>query len=86
MDIRNADDVQMLVEDMGWKLLTPLEIVDKLDELNHEEIKAARLQVNQRVWDETYDDAMATTARWAYTRKHAVFAEAIEAWYQRISK
>ena len=86
MDIKNVDDVQLLVEDMGWKLLSPLEVVDKLDELNDEEIKAARLQVNQRVWDETYDDAMAATARWAYTRKHAVFAEAIEAWYAEASK
>jgi hypothetical protein len=86
MDIKTATDVQLLVEDMGWKQLSPVEIVDKLDTLAQQELKAARLQVNRRVWDETYDDEMAATARWAYTRKHATFTEAIEIWYAEANK
>ena len=86
MDIKTATDVQLLVEDMGWKNLSPSETVDKLDALAHEELRAARLQVNRRVWDETYDDEMAALARWSYTRKHATFTEAIEAWYAEANK
>ena len=86
MKIENADDVQLLVEDMGWQFLSPTEIVDKLDALNQEELRAARLLVNLRVWDETYDDEMAASARWAYKRRAAVFTEAIEAWYSEATK
>lgn len=86
MDIKTATDVQLLVEDMGWKHLSATETVDKLDALNQEELKAARMQVNRRVWDETYDDEMAALARWSYTRKHATFTEAIEAWYAEANK
>jgi hypothetical protein len=86
MDIKTATDVQLLVEDMGWKNLSASETVDKLDALAHEELRAARLQVNRRVWDETFDDEMAALARWSYTRKHATFTEAIEAWYAEANK
>lgn len=86
MKIENADDVQMLVEDMGWKFLSTEEIVNNLEDMNQEEITAARLLVNKRVWDETLDDEMAATARWHYTRRFSVFAEAIQLWAERQSK
>ena len=86
MDIKNAHDVQLLVEDMGWKHLDTEEIVNNLEDMNHEEIRAARHLVNKRVWDETFDDEMAANARWHYTRKFAVFAEAIQLWAERQTK
>ena len=86
MKIQTADDVQLLVEDMGWKHLSIQEIVNNLEDMNHEEITAARHLVNKRVWDETFDDEMAATARWHYTRKFAVFAEAIQLWAERQTK
>jgi hypothetical protein len=86
MDIKNPDEVQLLVEDMGWKHLSIQEIVNNLEDMNHEEITASRHLVNKRVWDETLDDEMAATARWHYTRKFAVFAEAIQLWAERQHK
>jgi hypothetical protein len=86
MDIKNAEDVQLLVEDMGWKYLPKHEIVSNLEDMNHEEITKARHLVNQRVWDETLDDEMAATARWHYTRRFSVFAEAIQLWAESQSK
>lgn len=83
MDINNADDVQLLVEDMGWQNLPIQEIVEKLEHMNQQELKAARALVNQRVWDETLDDEMAALARWHYTKKTATFTEAIWAWKKR---
>ena len=86
MDIKNADDVQLLVEDFGWTNLEPAHAADKLRRMNDEQIAAQRLQVNRRVWDETYDEEMAMKARWHYTRQHAVFAEAIMLWLEGKSK
>lgn len=80
MDIKNADDVQLLVEDMGWRFLPVDEVCGLLEDMNQEELHAARALVNQRVWDETYTDETAAEARWAYTRKASLFTEAIQAW------
>ena len=84
MDIRNADDVQLLVEDMGWhRDLHIDDIVEKLEQINQAELKAARALVNARVWDETFDDEMAATARWHYMQKASAFSDAIWAWKKR---
>jgi hypothetical protein len=86
MDIRTASDVQLLVEDMGWKLLDINEIVNNLEELNARELKAARILVNKRVWDETFDDEMAVKARWEYMRRTSTFADAIYEWQKSVTK
>lgn len=83
MDINTADDVQLLVEDMGWRDLHIDDIVEKLEQINQQELKAARALVNARVWDETFDDEMAAQARWHYMQKTSAFSDAIWAWKKR---
>ncbi len=70
MNINTADDVQLLVEDMGCVGMDINDIVEILERINQQELKAARTLVNQRVWDETFDDEMAAQARWHYMQKH----------------
>lgn len=83
MEINTADDVQLLVEDMGWRDLHIDDIVERLEHMNDQELKAARALVNARVWDETFDDEMAATARWHYMQKAQAFGDAIWAWKKR---
>ena len=63
MKIKTADDVQLLVEDFGWKLDDKVENRNALKEINAAEHRRVSLLINQRVWDETFDDEMAITAR-----------------------
>lgn len=83
MDINNADDIELLVESMGWQTLPVDEVVEKLEAMNERELKQARHLVNQRVWDETFDDEMAAAARWHYMKKTSTFADAIWEWKKR---
>ena len=84
MDIRNADDIELLVENMVWRPKYSVEeIVEKLEAMNQRELSQARMLVNQRVWDETFDDEMAAQARWHYMQKTSLFADAIWEWKKR---
>lgn len=86
MDINNADDIELLVESMNWQTLPVDEVVEKLEAMNERELKLARHLVNQRVWDETFDDEMAAAARWHYMKKTSAFADAIWEWQKRETK
>lgn len=86
MDINNADDIELLVESMNWQTLPVDEVVEKLEAMNERELKLARHLVNQRVWDETFDDEMAAQARWHYMQKTSAFADAIWEWKERETK
>ena len=49
MRIKTADDVQLLVEDFGWKLDDKVEIRNKLKELNAKEHRRVSHIINQRI-------------------------------------
>ena len=83
MKIKTADDVQLLVEDFGWKLDDKVENRNALNELNAEEHRRVSLLINQRVWDETFDDEMAVTARFDAAQRFTDEDKAIDLWFER---
>ena len=86
MKIKTADDVQLLVEDFGWKLDDKVENRNALKEINAAEHRRVSLLINQRVWDETFDDEMAVTARFDAAQRFTDFDKAIDLWFERESK
>jgi hypothetical protein len=83
MKIKTADDVQLLVEDFGWKLDDKVENRNALKEINAAEHRRVSLLINQRVWDETFDDEMAVTARFDAAQRFSDFDKAIDLWFER---
>jgi hypothetical protein len=86
MKIKTADDVQLLVEDFGWKLDDKVENRNALKEINAAEHRRVSLLINQRVWDETFDDEMAVTARFDAAQRFTDFDKAIDLWFERESE
>ena len=86
MKIKPADDVQLLVEDFGWKLDDKVENRNALKEINAAEHRRVSLLINQRVWDETFDDEMAVTARFDAAQRFTDFDKAIDLWFERESE
>jgi hypothetical protein len=86
MNIKTADDVQLLVEDFGWKLDDKVENRNALKEINAAEHRRVSVLINQRVWDETFDDEMAITARFDAAQRFTDFDKAIDLWFERESK
>ena len=86
MRIKTADDVQLLVEDFGWKLDDKVENRNALKEINAAEHRRVSLLINQRVWDETFDDEMAVTARFDAAQRFTDEDKAIDLWFERESK
>ena len=86
MNIKTADDVQLLVEDFGWKLDDKVENRNALKEINAAEHRRVSVLINQRVWDETFDDDMAITARFDAAQRFTDFDKAIDLWFERESK
>lgn len=86
MDIKTADDVQQLVEDFGWKLDDKVENRNALKEMNAAEHRRVAFLINQRVWDETFDDEMAVTARFDAAQRFTNFDKAIDLWFERENK
>jgi hypothetical protein len=86
MRIKTADDVQLLVEDFGWKLDDKVENRNALKEINAAEHRRVSLLINQRVWDETFDDEMAVTARFDAAQRFTDFDKAIDLWFERESE
>jgi hypothetical protein len=86
MNIKTADDVQLLVEDSGWKLNDKVETRNALKEINAAEHRRVSVLINQRVWDETFDDEMAITARFDAAQRFTNFDKAIDLWFERESK
>ena len=83
MRIKTADDVQLLVEDFGWTLDDKVEIRNKLKELNAKEHRRISHIINQRIWDETFDDEMAVTARFDAAQRFTDEDKAIDLWFER---
>ena len=86
MKIQTADDVQLLVEDFGWKLDDKVENRNALKEINAAEHRRVSVLINQRVWDETFDDEMAITARFDAAQRFTDFDKAIDLWFERESE
>lgn len=86
MKIKTADDVQMLVEDYGWKLDDKVENRNALKEINAAEHRRVSHLINQRIWDETFDDEMAVTARFDAAQRFTDFDKAIDLWFERESE
>jgi hypothetical protein len=86
MDIKTADDVQLLVEDFGWKLDDKVENRNALKEINAAEHRRVSHLINQRVWDETFDDEMAISARFDAAQRFTNFDKAIDLWFERESE
>ena len=86
MKIKTADDVQMLVEDYGWKLDDKVENRNALKEINAAEHRRVSHLINQRIWDETFDDEMAVTARFDAAQRFTEFDKAIDLWFERESE
>lgn len=86
MNIKTADDVQLLVEDFGWKLDDKVENRNALKEINAAEHRRVSVLINQRVWDETFDDEMAISARFDAAQRFTNFDKAIDLWFERESK
>ena len=83
MKIKTADDVQLLVEDFGWKLDDKVENRNALKEINAAEHRRVSMLINQRIWDETFDDEMAITARFDAAQRFTDFDKAIDLWFER---
>ena len=83
MRIKTADDVQLLVEDFGWKLDDKVENRNALKEINAAEHRRVSHLINQRIWDETFDDEMAVTARFDAAQRFTDFDKAIDLWFER---
>ena len=86
MNIKTADDVQLLVEDFGWKLDDKVENRNALKEINAAEHRRVSVLINQRIWDETFDDEMAISARFDAAQRFTNFDKAIDLWFERESK
>ena len=86
MRIKTADDVQLLVEDFGWKLDDKVENRNALKEINAAEHRRVSMLINQRIWDETFDDEMAVTARFDAAQRFSDFDKAIDLWFERESE
>lgn len=86
MNIKTADDVQMLVEDFGWKLDDKVENRNALKEMNAAEHRRVSHLINQRIWDETFDDEMAVSARFDAAQRFTDMDKAIDLWFERESK
>jgi hypothetical protein len=83
MKIEDKWDIQLLVEDFNWhREYTAAEIVNMLKELNAKSHKEISHLINQRVWDETFDDEMAVAARFDAAQRWTKFDKAIEQWYE----
>jgi uncharacterized protein YeeX (DUF496 family) len=88
MRIETADDVQLLVEDFGWlkQGMSIIEVRNLLKEMNGQEHKRVSHLINQRVWDETFDDEMAVTARFDAAQRFTNEDKAIDLWFERENK
>jgi len=87
MNIKTADDVQLLVEDFRWLLDHSLEeIRNKLKEMNAAQHRKTSRLINERIWDETFDDEMAVSARYEAAKRFGEEDKAIDLWFERESK
>ena len=87
MRIKTADDVQLLVEDFRWLLDHSLEeIRNKLKEMNAAQHRKVSRLINDRIWDETFDDEMAVSARYDAAKRFSEEDKAIDLWFERESK
>jgi hypothetical protein len=87
MNIKTADDVQLLVEDFRWLLDHSLEeIRNKLKEMNAAQHRKTSRLINERIWDETFDDEMAVSARYEAAKRFSEEDKAIDLWFERESK
>jgi len=85
MRIKTADDVQLLVEDLKIEG-TLTQIRNALKEINANEHRRVSHIINQRIWDETFDDEMAVTARFDAAQRFTDEDKAIDLWFERESK
>jgi hypothetical protein len=87
MNIKTADDVQLIVEDFRWLLDHSLEeIRNKLKEMNAAQHRKTSRLINDRIWDETFDDEMAVSARYEAAKRFSEEDKAIDLWFERESK
>jgi hypothetical protein len=87
MNIKTADDVQLIVEDFRWLLDHSFEeIRNKLKEMNAAQHRKTSRLINDRIWDETFDDAMAVSARYEAAKRFSEEDKAIDLWFERESK
>jgi hypothetical protein len=87
MNIKTADDVQLIVEDFRWLLDHSLEeIRNKLKEMNAAQHRKTSRLINDRIWDETFDDEMAVSARYEAAKRFGEEDKAIDLWFERESK
>lgn len=82
MRIKTADDVQLLVEDLKIEG-TLTQIRNALKEINANEHRRVSHIINQRIWDETFDDEMAVTARFDAAQRFTDEDKAIDLWFER---
>ena len=85
MKIKTADDVQLLVEDFGWKFDDLTENRNALKEINAAEHRRVRRIIRDRHWDETYDDEMAAKANFDAATRFTDMDKAIDLWFERES-
>jgi len=87
MNIKTADDVQLIVEDFRWLLDHSLEeIRNKLKEMNAAQHRKTSRLINDRIWDETFDDEMAVSGRYEAAKRFSEEDKAIDLWFERESK
>lgn len=87
MRIETADDVQLLVEDFGWRLNHSIpEIRNMLKEVNAQHHRQMSILINRRVWDETFSDEMAVQARFEAAQRFTKEDKAIDLWFERENK
>jgi hypothetical protein len=87
MNIKSADDVHLIVEDFRWLLDHSLEeIRNKLKEMNAAQHRKTSRLINDRIWDETFDDEMAVSARYEAAKRFSEEDKAIDLWFERESK
>jgi hypothetical protein len=86
MNIKTADDVQLLVEDYGWKFDDKTENRNALKEMNAAEHRRVRSIIRQRHWDETYDDEMTAKANFDAAQRFTDMDKAIDLWFERETK
>jgi hypothetical protein len=88
MKIETADDVQLLVEDIGFLRdgMSFLEVRNVLKEMNAKEHKRKIHIINQRIWDETFDDEMGVAAKFDAAQRFTLEDKAIDLWFERESK
>ncbi len=88
MKLQTADDVQLLVEDMGWHIqdLETHAIVYRLETMNNLELKMTLKTIADRLWDETFDDQMGDMAKLHAVNLFDTQGAAITEWKIRQSK